>query len=68
MSPINNRTATKKTKRRLTSPVRKTKQGLFVRLLQKFPPWTWWLLIGGIVIIYICFIPYNRHCQKSAQS
>lgn len=59
MSPANNRTTTtKKTKRRLTSPVRKTKQGLFVRLLQKFPPWTWWLLIGGIVIIYLCFFYY----------
>ena len=38
MSPINNRTATKKTKRRLTSPVRKTKQGFFVRLSNKRLP------------------------------
>ncbi|MBQ9231718.1 MAG: glycoside hydrolase family 25 protein [Prevotella sp.] len=46
------------TKRRITSPVRHKRPGLFVRLLQHAPGWAWWLGGGLIVALYIFFFYY----------
>ena len=50
------RTTTKK--KRLTSPVRRKRPGLLIRLLQKLPRWTYWL--GGLMVAgaYVWFFYY----------
>ena len=46
------------TKRRITSPVRHKRPGLFVRLLQHMPGWAWWLGGGLVVGLYVFFFYY----------
>lgn len=45
-------------KRRISSPVRRRRPGLFVRLLRRLPGWAWWL--GGLLVAlaYIYFFWY----------
>ena len=49
-------------KKRLTSPVRHKRPGLFVRFLQKLmqhtPGWAWWIGGGLIVAAYVFFFYY----------
>ena len=48
----------KQHKRRISSPVRRKRPGLFVRLLRRLPGWSWWL--GGFLLVaaYIWFFYY----------
>ena len=45
-------------KRRISSPVRRKRPGLFVRFLQHVPGWAWWIGGGCIVALYIFFFYY----------
>ena len=53
--PSSNR---KPKKRTYSSPVRRKKPGVLIRLLQKLPGWAWWL--GGFVVValYVFFFYY----------
>lgn len=49
---------TKTLKVRRTKPVRHRRPGIFVRLLRKMPPWSYW--VGGLIVIavYVWFFYY----------
>ncbi len=48
----------KQHKRRVSSPVRRKRPGLFARLLHRVPGWSWWL--GGLLLVaaYVWFFYY----------
>ena len=45
-------------KRKYTSPVRRKKPGVLLRLLQKVPGWVWWLGGFTVVLLYVFFFYY----------
>ena len=44
--------------RRTSSIVRKKRPNVFIRILQHFPSWAWWLGGAAILVAYIYFFYY----------